>query len=139
VPIVVFADDTDILSLLVCHVRLNISAVFFVSDARMQSRKDSKTIQLQSVQDKIGTDACQVTLAAHAFDGSDTMSAVFGFGKGSVLSVLISNSTICDDIAILQDHCTVSAAGINLTVAMYNGLPNQTVSDLQYQAFCKSH
>ena len=141
-PIAVFADDTDILALLIYHVRPNMSAVFFVSDARMRSKKDSKTIKVQSVQDNIGTDACQVILAAHAFGGCDTTSAVFGFGKGSVLSAFISNSAIRGDIAILQSHCAsvdaVSAAGINLTVAMYSGLPNQTLSDLRYQAFCKS-
>jgi len=67
----------------------------------MRSRKDRKTIKVQSVQGKIGTDACQVILAAHALGGCDTTSAIFGSTKCSVLSVLVSNSIICGDIAML--------------------------------------
>jgi hypothetical protein len=87
---VVYADDTDVLALLISERSEQMAEIFFLSECRGKNagRNAGKCISVGNMQLKLGTFACQHILLAHAFGGCDSTSAIFGIGKGTVLNRL---------------------------------------------------
>ena len=91
-------------------------------------------MNIRKMQEKFGGDVCCQILVLHAFGGCDTTSAIFGHGKGNVLSKLSSKCSARDCISVMQNPgasvTAVSEAGQRLMVLLYSGTPTDTLSHL---------
>ena len=75
----VVADDTDILVLLVYHVKPTMSDTYMLKTATGK-KKESKLVSIKNIQTEIGSTAVRQLLLIHALSGCDTTSALFGIG-----------------------------------------------------------
>lgn len=75
---VLVGDDTDLLVLLLYHVKSEHHKVYFKSSS---SKTEARIWKIQAVQDSIGADICDNILFVHAIGGCDTTSSVYGLGK----------------------------------------------------------
>jgi len=137
----VFADDTDILVLLVYHLKASMADVYFVSDAKKKGCFETKSINVRSIQKKLKPDACSQLLVIHALGGCDTVSAIFGHGKATVFQKVTKcpsakklTDTIQDATATKEQIIT---AGIRLIVLLYGGKPTDTLQKMRYDSYSK--
>jgi len=139
-PVAVYAEDTDILALLVHHRQPHMN-VFMEYDRKTASQPHGRCIDINALQSCLGSDICQNILVLHAFGGCDTTSAIYGHGKGSILTRLCQNTQVAVHTASLQSpNATVDAvkeAGVALMVALYSGKEGDDLSALRYSAYCK--
>ena len=99
--VVVVAEDTDILVMLLRHYQSTMQNVFFTSEAKKDRggrQIAAKCINIAAAQHQLEPSVCQCLPAVHAFGGFDTTSAIFGHGKRSIYAHLNSS-------AQLQHHC----------------------------------
>ena len=104
-PVIILADDTDILCLLLHHIYFNSrnSKVYLKS---MKTSKDTDSRVCYYIPDVIkalDNSVIEYILFAHAFCGSDTTSVIYNFGKTSILSKLMRN---CDLRSIAEQFYT---------------------------------
>jgi hypothetical protein len=142
-PVAVLAEDTDILVLLLRHWHETMHDVFFWSEAkkgREQRQIDGKCINIAAAQHQMGSIACQCLPAVHAFGGCDTVSAIFGHGKGKILKSLSRTHQVQQQCLMLQSESAtsdeVSRAGLKLMLAVYGGGENDTLAGLRYSRYC---
>ena len=119
--------------------------MYFVSEAKKGRGGKivaGKCINIGSLQEKLGPNACNCILVVHALGGCDSTSAIFGLGKGTIFNRIIKDSfchihcsTLQYERASLGEVC---AAGINLLVALYGGKVGEPLSHLRYTAYCSS-
>ena len=140
-PVVVYAEDTDILALLLYHWQSTMAAVFFKTDGKAKRGSAGKCIDIGAFQSHLGPEACSKVLALHAFGGCDTASAIFGHGRGKLFTRLASARELGHHVHILQQPQVtkdeVCDAGVALMVALYNGQPNDTLGQMRYRAYSK--
>nr|CAI5830024.1 unnamed protein product [Callosobruchus analis] len=81
-------------------------------------------------------------LVYHAMTGCDTTSALFGHGKVKIASLLDKNPNLQVGFSRFQDSSAtqnkIALAGERILVSLYNGRPNDTLSDLGYAGFARS-
>ena len=139
--VAVFAEDTDILAMLLHHRHDSMGKVYMISYGKKKQKSADKVIDISKVQAKLGKDKCKKILVLHALGGSDTTSAVFGHGKGTIFSKLSSSPKLTESIDILQDPCAltddVKRAGLHLLIAMYGGGDSDTLGRLRHAAYTK--
>jgi len=140
-PIGVVANDTDILILLLYHVKPYMPEIYFVSEGKKSSKTPNKYINIHQVQKEIGQKACQQILVIHAFGGCDTVSSIFGHGKGIIFKKITGNMTSASLISILQDESetreNVANAGLKLMVMLYGGKASDDLNRMRYASFCR--
>ena len=101
-----------------------------------------KCISVSALQNKLGDGACSPILVARYIGGCDTMSAIFGFGKGKIFTKL-------NDDKALHSHCVtllsesssgddVGMSGIRVMTSLYGGKDGESLSKLRYKAFCNT-
>ena len=138
--VTVFADDTDILCLLLYHTSEPLSDIFFWSEGEKVKTID-KCINIKSLHGKIGYNMCQQILVLHALGGCDTTSAIFGHGKGTLFMRLGRNDRLRNHVETLQNaaatHTEVRQAGLQLLIALYDGKPTDTLDSLRYVAYSR--
>ena len=97
-------------------------------------------LNFENAQRALGADMRKLLPFAHAMSGSDTTSAIYGYGKKKINS-LIESDTSMQRKALLFGHATatkqeLSEAGEALMVAVYNGKAAETsLSRIRYQQF----
>ena len=97
--VAVFADDTDILVLLLYKAQLNSRPIYFVS-------KRSKRIwEIGTSQVNIGTKICNSLLAIHPISGCDTTSRITSVGKPSILKKCRSDDELLNQ---MENFCNAS-------------------------------
>lgn len=132
--VAVAADDTDIIILLVHHLRDNFHDINFVSQ-RGQSRRSIRQIQRH-----IGKTACTQLPAIHAIGGCDTVSSMFGIGKGTVFQKLTGRSDLTELTHTLQDvdatKESVLSSGLRLISVLYGEKPDELLNSMRYKTFC---
>ena len=138
-PVTVYADDTDILCMLLFHWRDHMSDIMFLSEGR-KSNALKKCINIGSLQQKLGHKICHAILVLHALGGCDTTSAIFGIGKATILKKL-GNQQHMRNIDIIQNehstHEDVRKAGLHLMKAVYGGLSAESLTALRYSTYVK--
>ena len=87
-PVNVFADDTDILSLLIHHMTNSSTDVYniYITNVKKEQRREcyNVTDTLNALENHV----IKYLLFAHAFTGCDTTSAINNFGKTSLFKKL---------------------------------------------------
>ena len=81
--VAVYAEDTDILALLIHHRRPDMGEIFMFSDRKSKSQADGKCIRISEMQSHLGVAVCRYVLVIHSFGGCDTTSAIYGRGKAT--------------------------------------------------------
>jgi cellobiose-specific phosphotransferase system component IIA len=140
-PVVVYAEDTDILALLLYHWQPSMSPVFLKSDGK--AKTPGKCIDIGILQNRIGLDACRQILVLHAFGGCDTTSAIFMHGKGKLFMQVSQNKQMSEFVRVMQHpnsaKVQVCRAGVALMVAVYGGKSADTdkLGHMRYAAYSK--
>ena len=123
------------------HVKPDSSDVFFVSPPRRGrggKTCSGKTVNIHSLQRKIGSHACERILVVHALGGCDSSSAIFGQGKGTIYNKIASDEVLHTHCMTLQSHTStihqIKTTGSALFVALYGGKAGDKLSDLRYAA-----
>ena len=126
--VTVVADDTDVILLLVYHMKETMADIYFCSD------KSRKTWNIRDIIKSVTPLVKHHVLFLHAWTGCDTTSAIFGQGKTSLVKKLQSSremqklsDIICDPWA-KQDQ--VAEAGCDVFVKMYGG-KNESLNRLR--------
>ena len=101
-------------------------AIYFLSEGKKTTQ--DKCIHIQSLQAKIGPSMCQQILVLHAFGGTDTTSAIYGHGKGTLFNSLATNCRLSCFVSDLQNQEAtqeeVGKAGLQLFLTLYGGKPS---------------
>ena len=115
--------------------------IFFVSDAKKKISGKSREINVRQLQEHLGHQTCKQILVVHALGGCDTVSGLYGIGKGKILKKITScESTLLQtaDIENMSaDADTILKAGMTLMVMLYGGKSTDTLNKLRYSAYCK--
>lgn len=138
--VVVYCDDTDVLSMLLHHRSHIMSDVYFWSETK-KTKAGDKRINVSDLQTHMGKELCESILVLHALGGCDTTSSIFGIGKGKILSKLGADSRFRSVIPVLQDQNAtqeqVTEAGMQLLSVLYGGKPSDSLDSLRYSAYLR--
>ena len=134
-----FANDTDILVMLVYHWKRDMATVCVKSDIMKSGKRIQKVFNVEEACSIVTTTTKQHILLIHAFTGCDTTSAIHDKGK-SVLKKLLENSNEAQTSAMvfLDPDATkddIGEAGIRLFVLLYGGKPGDKLADLRYSKY----
>ena len=117
--VTVVADDTDVILLLVYHMKDTMSDIYFCTE------KSKKTWSIRDIIRTVGPLVKHHILFLHAWTGCDTTSAIFGQGKTSLLKKLESSKELQRLSDIISDPWTTqdqgAEAGCDVFVKMYGG------------------
>jgi len=142
-PVVVVANDTDVLVLLIYHIHVcaepdSISDVYMLSEVTSRKIQPKMLIPVQRVVEALGPSVALVLPAIHALTGCDCTSALFGQGKRRALKRLTDK----DNIPLLQvigrveaTHEEVMSAGLSLLSCMYGGKATDNLNSLRYTSY----
>ena len=95
--VVVIADDTDILVLVVYHAH---------SSHQFYMETKHHTIAIDTAKQALGVDVCRSQLFVHATTGCDTTSAMFGVGKTKAFKVLKASEELSAEVLMFGDVTT---------------------------------
>lgn len=103
--VIVISADTDVLVLLVHGADSTKEKIFLTSDSSTSS--SSKIWDVYQIIESLGSELCQNILSVHAFLGCDTISRIFGFGKGTGLKTFLKDADFRQHISLFSnEHCT---------------------------------
>ena len=132
--VAVAADDTDILILLVHHLKDYMNDIVLVSQNRNKVTKQCNQVSIHEVQRAVGRQVSRQLLAIHAIGGCDTTSAVFGIGKETILKRLTAGMQFVGCTDTLQNHLAtvdeVVSSGLQLMIGLYGGKTDQSINKL---------
>ncbi|KAK7109451.1 hypothetical protein V1264_013491 [Littorina saxatilis] len=128
----VVGEDTDLLILLLFHVKSDMKDVFFSSSKASTTR----LWDIRSTQSRLGPNVCKNILFAHAFSGCDTTSRPFSVGKCVPVKRLQKKNKLFENSAkvFLQtnsDHQMIAETGEKLLVDIYKGNDGDTLDKLR--------
>ena len=114
--VVVIADDTDILVLLMYQAH---------SSHQLYMETKHHTIAIDTAQQALGVDVCRSPLFVHAMTGCDTTSAMFGVGKTKAFKVLKASEELSAEVLMFGDLTTpkdvLFKIGEKFISALYGG------------------
>ena len=85
-PVTIYSDDTDILCLLIHHsVQLpNTQDIYLINITCKKGTKQRECFNIKDITNNLDQSVIQYLLFAHAFNGCDTTSAIYKFGKMAI-------------------------------------------------------
>ena len=133
--VVVFANDTDILVMLVYHWNDTMADIYF----QKQTSKSTNVYSIRAVCESLSPAIKEYILFAHAWSGCDTTSYCFSFGKTWILKSLQTNPQVQDIARTMSDtnaSCDdVSKAGIRMFGIMYGEKDASSLTSLRHTKF----
>jgi len=99
--VVVVANDTDILVLLLHHFKSGLFYIHMLCEVVCREADNRQLIPIKEVCNKLGCVLCDALPMLHASTGCDTTSAIFGHGKRSTFKKLAALSDLPHFSAIL--------------------------------------
>ena len=138
--VVVIADDTDILILLIYHADVEQHTIFLRSEPKPNA-KTNRIWDIRHTKLVLGLAVCSCILFAHAILGCDTTSRVHGLGKGAALKKLCNTqSFVTQAVTFTQEGCDstdIAKAGERALVNLYGGKDGVSLNELRYARFCQ--
>ena len=133
-------EDTDLLVLLLYHMKPGQKSVFFRSDKKTTSQV--RVYNINKLKILLGPDLCSHLLFIHAFTGCDTTSRVFGVGKKAFFQKFIKGNKDLESCAICftnpgQTCDTVEDCGYKAMVQLFGGKPTDSLTTLRYNVLKK--
>ena len=137
----VFANDTDILIMLVFHWQDKMADINVLSIVQSQGKKQSKVFNVKEASGMLDDTTKYLLLFIHAFGGCDTTSAIYDKGKQAVKR-LVDRSPEARDLAkvFMNDKAnqeTIGKTGIALFVLLYGGKTGDSLTTLRYASYMK--
>ena len=131
--VIVVAEDTDVLILLLHHCNEAHKNVYIMQN----SKKVLKTYCILTMKNILGQNVVKNLLAAHAWTGCDTTSAIFKIGKISIVKKLMqSNNSVLSACQVLSDPTATQAdvhkAGSDLFALSYGAEAGTNLDYLRY-------
>ena len=127
--VVIIADDTGIIVLLVYHAQ---------SSHQFYMETKQHIIDIHAAQQALGVDICRSLLFVHAMTGCETTSAMFGVGKTKALKVLQASEELSARVLVFGDLTTpkyvLFEVGEKFLSAMYGGSEG-SLDALRYRQF----
>ena len=126
---VLVGEDTDLLILLLFHVKSDMKDVFFSSTRASATRR----WEIKRTQSCLGPNVCKNILFAHAFGSCDTTSWPFGVGKSvpvKRLQQLFENGAKVF-LRTNSNHQMIAETGEKLLVDIYDGNDGDTLDKLR--------
>ncbi|KAK7111484.1 hypothetical protein V1264_011106 [Littorina saxatilis] len=134
----VIGEDTDLLVLLVYHVRLTDQPVFLRSDKQSSKRR---VWHIQWLKQALGHTVCQLLPFVHAINGCDTTSKLYRIGKSEPLKKIKTDSIFNEQGRIFcsreRTKEVIVAAGERALIHLYNGCKGESLDILRYKRFCE--
>lgn len=126
-PTAVIGQDTDLLVLLLFHIKPKHFDVFFASGA--------KVWDIKAAQAALGADICANILFGHAIGGCDTTSSLFSIGKREPLLQLKNSPLFRQQAEVFATESNtqeaVIAAGERALVLLYGGKEDDSLNTLR--------
>ena len=133
--VVVVADDTDILVLLLYHWKPDMQDLYMRSEMRCRNTSLS-LLNIRDIVQKIDSDILKSLLAIHVLGGTDTTSSVYGHGKCSILKTIWRSQVAVQCLLTLGDFeatkTDVVRTGTTVFYRMYGGKPGETLNSVRY-------
>ena len=123
------------------HDSENAQSIYWFSETSARTKEGQRFIPIANVQASLGANACSRILFMHAWFGSDTTSAIYGYGKKVALK-WISQSTIAANLALQfyeenQSSKVVEEAGKQLFKDLYKCNGDKSLNSLRYHLYSK--
>ena len=100
-PVTVYADDTDILCLLVHHFPTAENPIYLAN----MKRKGNANRECFNIEDIVkNSNTIKHILFAHAFTGCDTTSAIYNFGKTSIIMKLQGDRQLTEIASVFYEN-----------------------------------
>ena len=128
-PVKVRAEDTDVLCMLVYHIRNVTHDVSFITKTACYS--------VRAIEQALPEKEREVLLLSHAYSGCDTTSCVKGFGKVSFLKKLSSPSFPQHTLQVLLDPTSSREEAISSGVSLFQYIYGHPSTPLHEQRFIK--
>ena len=130
--VIVSANDTDILVLLLYHVSSEMDVSMY--------RSGQDVIPIRALQESLGQEMCQSILFAHAISGCDTTSAMFGLGKLKAFKILQQTPGWRTQVSIFGDlaapHSEIGKIGEQFVISLYAGKTKlDSLDELRHHQF----
>lgn len=122
-PVVVVADDTDIVIMLLCHWRKELGDLIFFQE------RLNRGWNMKSVAPRLDVER-EHLLFVHAMSGCDTTSAPFGKWKASFLNLIKKSEELMSDV--WADQAEIGKASVRAFTLIYGGKNNDTLKKLRY-------
>ena len=127
-PVVVVADDTDIVIMLLYHWKKEMGDLIFFQE-RLNHGWSMKSAALR-------LDVEREHLFVHAMSGCDTTSAPFGKGKASFLNLVKKSEELKEISDTMSDlwanQAEIGKASVRAFTLMYGGKNDDTLKKLRY-------
>lgn len=98
-----------------------------------------KNWNIKNVQRNLGESTCRPLLFAHAFNGCDTTSRLYGIGKSVALKLIHNNETFkkCANSFMHQQSTAkqIEEAGQKAMVLLYGGQESDVLDNFRYDLF----
>ena len=131
-PVLVVADDTDIVVMLLYHWNFTMSDIF------VQQQKSRRTISIRNTQPTI-EDLKEHLLFVHAWSGCDTTCSIFGKGKTTVLKFFKkcchfknTSRVFCN---LQSSQKEVGQASAKAFKALYGGAVDKNLTELRFRKY----
>ena len=137
---VLIGDDTDLLILLLHHVKMDAHELFMAPEPK-QSTKRKRVWCIKQSRELLGPKLCDHLLFVHAIAGCDTTSRLFGLGKGVAVKKIENDPVFYNQAKVFsqpdQAKEAIIAAGEKALVSMYGGAEDEGLDSLRYRRFCE--
>ena len=138
--VVVISADTDVLILLIHGMEDSTYKICLTSELVTATRSVPKVWDIDVVKSTLGPNVSHNILAIHAFFGCDTVSRIYGFGKGTGLKKFISNEQFRSYLSLFSNknmsQGDIASAGEKAIAMLYGGNSSETLDKLRYTVFC---
>ena len=133
-------EDTDLLVLLLYHMKPGRKSVFFHSDNK--SRSQVRVYNINKLKNLLGPHLCSHLLFIHALTGCDTTSRCFGVGNETYFQKFIKGNKDLESCAVCftdpgQTCYTVEECGYKAMVLLFGGNPTNSLTTLRYDVLKK--
>ncbi|VDI11839.1 Hypothetical predicted protein [Mytilus galloprovincialis] len=135
--VIVIGEDTDLLVILCSRSQSDHHNIYFKSEPK-QSTLRIRIWDINKTKEKLGKTICNILPVIHAFTGCDTVSHIFGHGKGAVLKKNMSSQYLQEKaMTFLNDsnHNEIAKAGEKIFLHLYGGLELESLDLLRYRKF----
>ncbi|KAK3103736.1 hypothetical protein FSP39_021463 [Pinctada imbricata] len=136
-PVIVIAEDTDILVLLIHYANNTGYPIYMQSSG---SNSSQKKWNVDETAKSIGEDMCRVLPVMHAITGCDTTSRPFGVGKGKAFKEFRSKPELRQLACVFLERSSkedIVKSGEEIICQLFKGMPCEGLNFLRFRLFGK--
>ena len=137
----VYANDTDVLVMLIYHWMTDMGLIVAKSDFMRKGYKVWKQLNIMEAASALDKPVRELLPFLHAFGGCDTTSSTHDKGKSSVVKIIRKNESLQEKArTFMKSNATteeIQRAGVDIFVALYGGKVSDTLPLLRHRLYLK--